>query len=319
MSEETCRTMETPGNFYGKLSGQRPISVLIAGDSIGYGSSSSVPDTSFAALFSQQLQEKFGCEVSVTNISVGGTDSLFSYVVMNRQDFACRFDLVVVCHGQNDRPEELERNYESLLRTALSQNPGCEIICLLESAQREYTEKLSAIQRLAAHYGCAVCDTLAAFRHSGRPYEELVSEDGVHPNDAGHRLYAEALLRTVEQGVSSGKSAAGERPLPAPFGRPFTSFRYIPRHKLKREGLTLSVTAVGQLFCFHVLEGLSGDPYRVVMTGMAPQVRALKHDFDWVWERMYPLPGEKSKKKTLKFILKNANDLDRIIGVTVLS
>lgn len=311
--------MTSHPNLYRKLTEKRPISVLVAGDSIAYGSCSSSPDTAFAALFTRELQNTYGCRVGLTNISVGGTDSLFSFAVLNRQAFAGKFDLIVICHGANDAPAELARNYESLLLAVLKQNPGCEIICLLESALREYTEKLTAIQRLAEHYGCAVCDTLAAFHHSGRPYEELVSEDGVHPNDVGHRLYANALLRTVERGVTGGKCAAGERPLPAPFGRPFTSFRYIPRHKLKREGLTLSVTAAGQLFCYHVLEGPSGDSYRVVMTGMAPEVRPLKHGFGWVWERMYPLPGEKRKKKTLKFILQNANDLDRIIGVTVLS
>lgn len=305
-------------NFYQKLAEKQPVSVLVAGDSIAYGSSSSSPDAAFAPLFARGLQQTFGSPVSLTNISVGGTDSLFSYVAVNRQTFAGQFDLVVLCHGQNDAPKTFLRNYESLLLTVLQQNPGCEIVCILESAQQEYTDKIQTILRCAAQYGCAVCDTIAAFRESGKPYEALVSEDGVHPNDDGHRLYARTLLQTVEQGAAKKKPTAGSLPLPEPLDQPFRSFRYIPRNKLKRKELALSVTATGQLFCLHVLEGPAGGTYRVAEKGAVLEEHSLKHEFDWIWERMYPLPGEKNKRKTLKFILQNANDLDRIVGVSVI-
>ncbi len=310
--------MTSHPNLYRKLTEGRPISVLVAGDSIAYGSSSSSPDTAFAALFARELQNIYGCRVNLTNVSVGGTDSLFSFAVLNRQAFARRFDLVILCHGQNDAPEVFARNYESLLRTALRQNPGCEVFCILESAQREYTDKLKTILRLAAHYGCAVCDTLAAFQNSGSPYEALVSEDGVHPNDAGHRLYARTLLETAAQGIAAEKSAAGSRPLQEPLAQPFRTFRYIPRNRLKREELALSVTATGQIFCLHVLEGPAGGTYRVTDGNAVLAERSLRHDFSWIWERMYPLPGGENRRKTLKFLLQNANDLDRIVGVSVI-
>lgn len=310
--------MSVNQDFYWKLSEKQPISILVAGDSIAYGSSSSSPDAAFAPLFAKGLQRTFGCPVSLTNISVGGTDSLFSYVVVNRQKFAGQFDLVVLCHGQNDAPEAFFRNYESLLLAVLKQNPGCEIVCMLESAQREYSEKIKTILHVAAHYGCAVCDTLAAFQNSGKPYETLVSEDGVHPNDIGHRLYAYELLRTVERGLSSRKFPAGSRALPEPLSMPLTAFRYFPRNCLKREELSLSVTVAGEVLCLHVLEGPAGGSYQVTEKGSVLEERSLKHEFGWIWERMYPLPGEKNKRKTLKFILQNANDLDRIIGVSVM-
>lgn len=310
--------MTSHPNLYRKLKEKRPISVLVAGDSIAYGSSSSSPDTAFAALFTRELQNTYGCRVGLTNISVGGTDSLFSFAVLNRQAFAGKFDLIVICHGVNDAPAEQARNYESLLLAALKQNPGCEIICMLESAEREYTEKMKTIQRLAVHYGCAACDTIAAFGNSGNPYEALVCEDGVHPNDAGHRLYARALLETVAQGLAAEKTPVGGRPLPEPLAQPFRAFRYIPRNMLKREELALSVTATGQLLCLHVLEGPAGGTYRVTDGNAVLAERSLRHDFSWVWERMYPLPGGEDRRKTLKFLLQNANDLDRIVGVSVI-
>lgn len=306
-------------NFYEKLSEKMPVSVLVAGDSIAYGSSSSSPEKAFAPLFAAELQTNYQSAVDLTNISVGGTDSLFSYTVVNRQAFADKFDLVVFCHGQNDAPENLERNYESLLRSVLRQNPGCEVICILESAQREYTEKLKTLKRIAGHYGCAVCDTLTAFMGSGRPYGELVCEDGVHPNDAGHRLYAEELLKTVEKGIKEHRTAAGSRELPVPLAHPFTAFRYFPRNELKRKGLELSLTACGELFCFHILEGPAGETYRIFENGKLSAERPLKHEFSWIWERMYLISGEKDTEKTLKFVLQNANDLDRIIGVSVIN
>ena len=295
-----------------------PVSVLVAGDSIGYGSSSSAPEKAYAALFAEELRRIYRSAVKLTNISVGGTDSLFSYTVVNRQAFAGKFDLIVLCHGQNDDPKALGCNYESLLRSVLRQNPGCEVICILESAQREYTEKLKTIEHIAEHYGCAVCDTLAAFNGSGKPYGELVCEDGVHPNDAGHLLYAQELLKTVENGMKVHRTVSGKREIPLPLSQVFTSFRYFPKNELKRDGLELSLTACGELFCFHILEGPAGGTYRVFENGELSAERSLKHEFSWIWERMYPVHGEKNMEKTLKFVLQNANDLDRIIGVSVI-
>lgn len=57
-----------------------------------------------------------------------------------------------------------------------------------------------AIKEIAGFYGVAVLDT---FRVSGmqprfEPLREKYMPDGLHPNDAGHRLLAQALLGVLE-------------------------------------------------------------------------------------------------------------------------
>lgn len=81
-------------------------------------------------------------------------------------------------------------NYESIIRAIRSRYPDCSIISILESSQREYTDKMTTIQSICEHYGIPVADTIAAFNNSGKNYEEL-SGDGVHPNDAGQGIYFE--------------------------------------------------------------------------------------------------------------------------------
>lgn len=73
---------------------------------------------------------------------------------------------------------------------------------------------MQTIQSLCAYYGVPVVDTIAAFAASGRPYEALC-KDFAHPNDAGHALYADAVLTVIDAKVQGGPlPATGESATP---------------------------------------------------------------------------------------------------------
>lgn len=303
-------------DFYAKLTRGEDISLLIVGDSIAYGSGSSNQRLAWESLFPQKLAADYGCRVEATNLSAGGTDSLFGYLSVMRQEFEKPFDLIVLCHGQNDEEAGFARNYEGLLSNLLKRNPGCELIAVIESAHRSYNEKTFIISRLAEHYGCAVADMIEAFGRSGRPYDALVT-DGVHPNDAGHAIYAEALLETVERGIAAQKKLPVLRDYLYAQAKLLERFRFIPRNKMFRRGLSLSCTAVGSMMCVHCMHGPNGEPYRVFVNGEPQGEFPMKHEFSWSWERVHIAASGERKERRLELFFQNANDSDRITGISV--
>lgn len=121
------------------------------------------------------------------------------------------YDLAIICYGQNDGIDGFSTNYESILRAIRSKYPDCSIISILESSQRTYTEKMTTIQSICEHYSIPIADTIDAFNNSGKAYEDL-SNDGVHPNDAGQEIYFETVKEVIDDNVaaSTGKMAEAD-------------------------------------------------------------------------------------------------------------
>lgn len=59
-------------NFYSKIAKGQPISILVAGDSIGAGSGASKPEFNFANRLKFALQQKYSVTATVVNVSMGG-------------------------------------------------------------------------------------------------------------------------------------------------------------------------------------------------------------------------------------------------------
>lgn len=70
---------------------------------------------------------------------------------------------------------------------------------------------MTTIQSICDHYGIPIADTIAAFNNSGKSYDEL-SNDGVHPNDAGQEIYYETVKAVIDENVaaSTGKMEDAE-------------------------------------------------------------------------------------------------------------
>ena len=166
------------------------LKVLIVGDSISEGSGASNPSLHWYKSLIPYMKETYGVKLDITNVSMGGTRSYAGYVRLMELDDEEDFDLAIICYGENDLPEELSLYYESILYTIRHKYPECKLMTILESSQREYTDKIKTIQSLSEYYGAYVVDTIAAFNDSGKTYEELCN-DGTHPNDEGQKVYYE--------------------------------------------------------------------------------------------------------------------------------
>lgn len=139
---------------------------------------------------------------------MGGNASYAGYVRTMALNDDVDYDLAIICYGQNDGADGFSTNYESIIRAIRSKYPDCSIISVLESSQREYTEKMTTIQSICEHYSIPIADTIAAFNNSGKAYDDLTG-DGVHPNDAGQEIYYETVKAVIDDNVaaSTGKMA----------------------------------------------------------------------------------------------------------------
>lgn len=171
--------------------------VLIVGDSIGEGAGASDPALKWYKYLTPYMKETYGVRMKITNVSMGGNTSYAGYARVMALDDEEDYDLAIICYGENDKPEDFSLYYESILRAVNHKYPSCKLITILESSQRDYTDKIRTIQSLSEHYDAYVADMIAAFRDSGKPYEELC-DDGTHPNDAGQKVYYETVRACLD-------------------------------------------------------------------------------------------------------------------------
>lgn len=204
--EAALKQKKAEDSFYQKLSDGFDANVLVVGDSIGAGAGTETDVQQWFKQLQSHLRTDNKASVSVTNISMGGNASYAGYVRTMALNDDVDFDLAIICYSQNDGTDGFSTNYESITRAIRSKYPDCSIISILESSQREYTEKMTTIQSICEHYSIPVADTIADFNNSGKDYDDLTG-DGVHPNEAGQEIYFETVKSVIEDNVaaSTGK------------------------------------------------------------------------------------------------------------------
>lgn len=199
---EALKQKEAEDSFYQKLVDGFDVNVLIVGDSIGAGAGTQTDGQQWYTQLQSYLKTVNNGSVSVTNVSMGGNASYAGYVRTMALNDDVNYDLAIICYGQNDGADGFSTNYESIIRAIRSKYPDCSIISILESSQREYTEKMTTIQSICEHYGIPVADTIDAFNNSGKAYDDLTG-DGVHPNDAGQEIYFETVKAVIDDNVAA--------------------------------------------------------------------------------------------------------------------
>lgn len=184
--------------IYDKARQGYSLNILINGDSIGEGNS----DTAWGTIVANDLKELYKLpSVQVSNISLGGNTSYAGYSRLNCTDSESGYDLVFICYGQNDADDsDFPIMYESMLRATIKKYPKAQVVAILESSQKEYTNKINQIIEICEYYKIPYVDTIAAFEESGYSYEKL-TDDGVHPNEQGRQVYADAIFSVIQEQV----------------------------------------------------------------------------------------------------------------------
>ena len=198
LTELERERLKEADSFYQKLADGLDVNILVVGDSISRGLGASRKDLRWVNMLAESLRETYGVEVTLTNKSLSGNTSYAGYVSLMALDDEIDYDLVIVCFAQNDDEYNFSLYYESILRAAKLRYPKASVLCILESCQKYYTSKIQVIKSLAAHYGLPVVDVITPFRGD----YDMLTDDGIHPNDKGQEVYHDTVKSTIDDLVA---------------------------------------------------------------------------------------------------------------------
>jgi acyl-CoA thioesterase I len=186
--------------------------ILVLGDSVAAGVAASSYRRAFPWLWANHLRAKHGSPVHLVNLSQAGLTSSFGVEVAEPAAADYRPDIALVAFGLNDQRRR-ERNwrrplswnrpiavpvaeFEGNLRAIgdrVRRRSGADIVlltpCPLPGA--DANERYSAAVRgITGQTEFALADVAANWPADS---SRVLASDGLHPNDAGHRIYAETL------------------------------------------------------------------------------------------------------------------------------
>lgn len=146
--------------------------------------------------------------VTQVNAGVGATGSVIGCLRLKKDVLKYKPDVILIEFSVNDLPEINNRNpeviesfYETIVRESLlsENNPAVIILCTTTDSGGSVQELHSAI---AIHYDLTVLSFKDVVFHNIKEKNiswSDIASDYVHPNDVGHRLIAEIVLRYFKQ------------------------------------------------------------------------------------------------------------------------
>jgi len=187
-----------------KLRAGGPVTVVFLGDSVTAGGNASSPAYRFPNLFASRLQRMFPrSQVTMINAGVGGSNSDFGLQRLDKDVLAHRPDLVVT-EFVNDMGwprEKILHNYAELVRRIRANGETDIIICtphlMAEFFMGKFDAAAQALRDSAAENGVGLADVSRMWRDlagQGIPYLTLLANRINHPDNRGHRLFADALI-----------------------------------------------------------------------------------------------------------------------------
>lgn len=208
-----------------KIKGGAAVKIVCWGDSVTVGGDASSAQTRYPAVFESRLREKFpAARLTVTTVAVGGSHSrqwLWPDKFPRQKAGECDWAKVaaekpdlVTLEFVNDAglaSPELERVYGEIMSRVRALDAELVLITphftmpsmmgfktLRDAERRPYVLGLRAF---AEKHGIAVADASARWEHlwkEGLPYVTLLRNGINHPDDRGHALFADELMRCFE-------------------------------------------------------------------------------------------------------------------------
>lgn len=208
---------EQLGGLRAQLRRGETIRMVTLGDSISTGANASGSAAAppmqggYPDLVAAGLEEQFGVKVAAKNLSVSGMDSAWGREQVGAV-VAERPDLVLLAFGMNDAsgrrtPEEFASITGEIRDRIRKERPGCSVIVISpmtanpewsHSAPELYPAYAAALGKLAGA-GTAAADVTAVWTAvaARKTYLSLTGNGLNHPNDFGHRLYADVVLAVI--------------------------------------------------------------------------------------------------------------------------
>jgi len=158
-------------------------------------------------------------QVHYVNAGIGGTNSIFGAMRVQKDLLSQNPDLVIVEYAVNDNHPVpmLWASYEGVLRQIL-QAPGNPALIKLFFMERQGQSTQEKQQMIGRHYNLPMVSFRDAWWpeiYTGRAKWEDMYADVVHPNDNGHILASELLIELLTQANAKSQSPSAA-PAPAP-------------------------------------------------------------------------------------------------------
>lgn len=301
-------------SFYQKLSVGVDVSILIVGDSIS--------NQEWPNWLVSYLENTYDVSVNLKNISMSGNSSYAGYVRLMtldyKEDILTDYDLIIFCYGQNDDIDNFGQYYEGMIRAARLKYPHASIISVLESSQKEYTEKMQIIQELSKHYEILIADTIEPFMNGNFGTYDILTTDGIHPNTAGAQIYADTIGTIIDQEVKTWRSdIAATTPVYKGVEK-FDNFVWFGVDQFRKEQNT---------FILEFNESISGTlalyysyiPGKNACQIYIDDVKTIECKFDWPYDFSQPHIVEMADTCTvlssLKISFENETEADGFYGV----
>jgi lysophospholipase L1-like esterase len=201
-----------------KLKQDKALTITLLGDSISTGCNASgwakTPpfQPPYQDLFARNLEVAYGAKVVLRNLSVGGTDTKWGIANISKVIDTAP-DLVLLAFGMNDshgRPAtQYQENVLAMVDAVRRFHPSSEFILLapmlgnpdwVALQQHLFLQYREALERSAGP-GIVVADMTSLWIEmlKSKKYWDLTGNGVNHPNDFGHRIYAEGLSSLVIQ------------------------------------------------------------------------------------------------------------------------
>ena len=195
-----------------RLKNKEPLSLVVLGDSISTGLNASAVSQGppfqpgYPELVRRHLAETFQSEVTLTNLSVGGTDTKWGLTQIDKVVEA-RPDLVILAFGMNDSAgraaEEYQAHTEAMIAKTREKLPEAEFILVATMLGNPDWTRLKhelfpqyrdALAKLCEP-GIALADLTSIWSgfHALKQDCDQTGNGVNHPNDFGHRVYAQVI------------------------------------------------------------------------------------------------------------------------------
>ncbi len=202
---------QLPGTLK-KLQGKQPLAIALLGDSISTGCNASgwakvAPfQPPFQDLLVTNLKATYGADVSLKNFAVGGTNTVWG-VKQIPSLIEAKPDLVILAFGMNDvhglTAAEYQTNIQTMIQSVRRDLPKAEFILIASMLgnpdwaalrMERFPQYRDALAQLVGP-GAAMADMTGIWTelHKHKRDWDLTGNGVNHPNDFGHRIYAQVL------------------------------------------------------------------------------------------------------------------------------
>ena len=207
------------GLFFDKLRAGKQATVAYIGSGVTQGiGASDANKTSYRALVNSWLRSRFpNSKINELNSAIGGTTSLYAAIRARRDVVEYKPDLVFLEFAASDASETedaVKKSIEGIVRQLLAVSQPPEIVMVYVPSADGKTA-LNWHETIADYYHLPKINLQERLAADNQSFAAL-SKDGVHPNDEGHKIFAQHITAYLSE---QEKLPAGQlvKVLPMPF------------------------------------------------------------------------------------------------------